>query len=121
MGIATLTVTIVLAAMVLFSGVGKLRHDPHIVKVIHDTIGVPLAWFPLLAAMEMAGAAGIVVGLWARMLGMVAGAGLVVYFAGAVVAHLRVGDGKGIGPAAFLLLLSAAAMVLRIAFHGTVL
>jgi hypothetical protein len=47
-------------------------------------------------------------------LGVAAGIGLVLYFACAVVAHLRVGDVKGIGPAAFLLALAAGAVVLRI-------
>lgn len=40
MGIAYLVITILLAAMALFSGFGKLRNDPHIVKVIHETVGV---------------------------------------------------------------------------------
>ena len=90
MGIASLVVTIVLAAIVLFSGIGKLRNDPHIVKVIHETVGVPMEYFPALAACELAGAAV------------------------SVVSHLRVGDAKGIGPAAMLLTMSAAALCLRI-------
>jgi uncharacterized membrane protein YphA (DoxX/SURF4 family) len=64
MGIASLVVTIVLAAMVLFSGIGKLRKDPHIVKVVHETIGVPMKYFPALAAYELAGATGLVLGIW---------------------------------------------------------
>jgi hypothetical protein len=43
-----------------------------------------------------------------------AGIGLVIYFAGASVSHLRVADVKGIGPAAFILVLAAAALALRI-------
>lgn len=54
MSIASLVVTIVLAAMVLFSGIGKLRNDPHIVNVIHETVGVPMKYFPALAACELA-------------------------------------------------------------------
>jgi hypothetical protein len=44
---------------------------------------------------------------------MAAGIGLVLYFVGAVVSHLRVGDSKGIGPAAFMLVVAAAALGLR--------
>jgi len=40
--------------------------------------------------------------------------GLALYFVGAIASHLRVGDVKGVGPAAFMLLLSAAALVMRI-------
>lgn len=114
MHIAYLTITAVLAAMVLFSGVGKLRNDPHIVKVIHETVGVPMKYFPALAACEFAGAAGLVLGIWWPLLGVAAGVGLVIYFAGAILSHLRVGDFRGIGPAAMLLAMSAAALYLRI-------
>jgi len=117
MGIAYLAVAVVLAAMVLFSGVGKLRHDPHIVKVIHETVGVPMKYFPLLAACEIAGAFGLVLGIWWPILGIAAAIGLVIYFVGAVISHVRVGDLKGIGPAAMLLTISAAALVLRVMAH----
>ena len=64
MGIAYLVITILLAAMALFSGFGKLRNDPHIVKVIHETVGVPMKYFPHLASCEIAGAVGLVAGIW---------------------------------------------------------
>jgi hypothetical protein len=70
MGIAYLVITILLAAMVTFSGIGKIRHDPRIVQVIHELIGVPLKYFPLLAACEFAGALGIVLGIWWPLLGV---------------------------------------------------
>jgi len=114
MGIAYLVITILLAAIVTFSGIGKIRHDPRIVQVIHELIGVPLKYFPLLAGCEFAGALGVVLGIWWPLLGVAAGIGLVIYFVGASVSHLRVGDVKGIGPAAFILVLAAAALVLRI-------
>ena len=117
MQIAYLTVAIVLAAMVLFSGVGKLRNDPHIVKVIHETVGVPMKYFPALAACEFAGAVGLIVGIWWPLLGVAAGMGLVLYFAGAIVSHLRVRDLRGIGPAAMLLTMSLAAVCLCVLQH----
>jgi|SRR5215831_15678260 len=97
MEIASLVITILLAAMVLFSGIGKLRNDPHIVKVVHETVGVPMKYFPLLAACEIAGAVGLVLGIWWLPLGVAAGIGLLLYFLVAVLSHLRVGDLKGIG------------------------
>ena len=47
--------------------------------------------------------------------GVAAGSGLVICFIGAIVSHLRVGDFKGIGAAAFMFGLSVASVVLRIA------
>lgn len=117
MGIAFLVVAVVLASMVLFSGIGKLRNDPHIVKVIHETVGVPMKYFPLLAACEIAGAFGLVLGIWWPILGIAAAIGLVIYFLGAIVSHVRVGDIRGIGPAAMLLTMSAGALILRVLAH----
>ena len=114
MGIAYLVITILLAAMVTFSGSGKIRRDPRIVQVIHQVVGVPMTYSPLLAACESAGALGVVLGIWWPILGMAGSIGLVIYFVGASVSHLRVGDVKGIGPAAFILVVAAAALALRI-------
>jgi uncharacterized membrane protein YphA (DoxX/SURF4 family) len=114
MHIAYLVVTIVFALMVALSGVGKIRRDPHQVRVIHETVGVPLRFFPLLAACELAGGLGLLVGIGWPPLGVAGGVGLVIYFLGAVVSHLRVGDFKGIGSAAFMLVLAGGALTLRI-------
>jgi uncharacterized membrane protein YphA (DoxX/SURF4 family) len=114
MGIAYLVLTIVLASIALFSGIGKLRHDPKIVKAIHEVVGVPMKYFPLLAACEVAGAVGLVLGIWWPSLGVLAAIGMLIYFLGAVLSHLRVGDIKGIGPAAFLSTMSAAVLCVRI-------
>jgi uncharacterized membrane protein YphA (DoxX/SURF4 family) len=112
--IAYLVITVLLAAIVTFSGIGKIRHDPYIVQSIHEVVGIPLKYFPLLAACEFAGALGVVLGIWWPYLGFAAGIGLVIYFVGATVSHVRVGDVKGIGPAAFMLVIAAAALALRI-------
>ena len=114
MDIAYLVITSTLAAMAAFSGIGKLRRDPHQVRVIHETVGVPLKFFPLLAACEFAGALGLLAGTGWPALGIAGGVGLVLYFVGAVVSHLRVGDFKGTGSAAFMLVVAAGALTLRI-------
>jgi len=117
MNTAYLLITILFAAMVAFSGLGKIRRDPRIVHVIHEVVGVPLKYFALLAACEFAGGLGLVLGIWWPSLGVAAGIGLVIYFVGATVSHLRVGDVKGMGPAVFMLALAAGALALRILTH----
>ena len=64
MHIPYLVITVVFALMVSYSAVGKIRRHPLQVRVIHETVGVPLKYFPLLAACEFAGALGLVVGIW---------------------------------------------------------
>ena len=110
---AYLALTSLAALVVVFSGIAKIRRDPKVVKVIHEIVGVPMEYLSLLAACEFAGALGIVAGIWWPPLGVAAGVGLVIYFIGAVVSHLRVGDAAGIGPAVFVLALSSAALVTR--------
>lgn len=55
--------------------------------------------------------------MWWPILGVAAAFGLIVYFVGATVSHLRVGDVKGIGAAAFMLVVAAAALAMRILTH----
>jgi uncharacterized membrane protein YphA (DoxX/SURF4 family) len=114
MDTAYLVIAILLAAMLVFSGLGKIRREPRQMRVVHEIVGVPLKYFPLLAACEFAGALGLVLGIWRPPLGVAAGIGLVLYFVGAIVSHLRVGDVKGTGPAAFMLGVAAGALATRI-------
>jgi uncharacterized membrane protein YphA (DoxX/SURF4 family) len=118
MNMAFLVVTGVFAAMVAFSGLGKIRRDPKITHVINEVVGVPLKYFSLLAACEIAGALGLVLGIWWPPIGVAASIGLVLYFVAAIASHLRVGDVKGIGPAAFMLVLAAGALATRILTLG---
>ena len=112
---AFVVLTVLCAMMAALSALMKIRRDPKVVKVIHETVGVPMKFFPHLAACEIAGALGLIIGIWSPRLGVAAGTGLVIYFIGAIVSHLRVGDVKGIGSAAFMLGLSVTAVALRIA------
>jgi len=119
MDTAYLLVTILFAAVVAFSAVAKIRRDPKVVHVIQEVVGVPLQFFPLLAACELAGALGLVLGIWSGWVGVAAGIGLVIYFVGAVVSHLRVGDVKGMGPAVFMLIAAGVALALRVLTNRT--
>ncbi|MGP4018881.1 DoxX family protein [Saccharopolyspora sp. 5N708] len=53
-------------------------------------LGLPRSWLPLLAVLKALGAAGLLLGLLGvRGIGAAAAIGLVAFFAGAVIAHLR--------------------------------
>ena len=114
MSIVYAAVAAVFAIMLTASGMMKIRRDPRSTKIIHDVVGVPLRVFSILAACEFAGALGLLAGIIRPSLGIAASVGLVAYFVGAVVGHLRVGDVKGLGPAAFMLFLSTACLILRV-------
>jgi hypothetical protein len=75
---------------------------------------LPLRFFPALAFLELAGAAGILIGLWLEPLGVAAAVGLVAYFLGALTGHLRVPDTKNLAMSLPALVLSVAALVLRL-------
>ena len=114
MSVVYAVLAIVVSLMVAASGMMKIRRDPRSTKVIHEVVGVPLKFFPVLAACEFAGGVGLLAGIVWRPLGVAASAGLVLYFVGATIGHMRVGDVKGIGPATFMLFMSAACLVLRV-------
>jgi hypothetical protein len=53
-------------------------------------VGVAEGWLPLLGTLKVAGATGLLIGLlWARVIGMAAAIGLVLFFAGAIATHIR--------------------------------
>lgn len=114
MFIATVIVSIAIAALATMSGLMKIQQNEQVVAGIHGTIGVPLRYFPVLAGLEIVGAIGVIVGLWYAPIGIAAAAGLTAYFAGAIIAHIRVGDTEGRTRPMLPLALSIVALVLRI-------
>jgi hypothetical protein len=113
--IALVVVTALLAAICLNSAALKLRQHEQVLAVISGTVGVPKRYLPVLAGLEIAGAAGILLGLWLEPLGVLAAAGLVAYFVGAVGGHLRVRDTKNLVMPLPPLVLAIAVLVLRLA------
>jgi hypothetical protein len=114
MPIAHVAVSVSMSLLTIISGVAKLRLAPHVVKVIHHDVRVPMAWFPWLAACEFAGAVGLLIGIAWPPLGLAAAIGLIVYFLGAIIAHVRVGDFKGLGAPTFLWGLAVACLVTQL-------
>jgi hypothetical protein len=78
-------------------------------------VGVPESWLIVLGILKAAGALGLLLGLiGVPLIGTAAAIGLVLFFVGAIIAHLRARD-YSIGPAAAYLLLAVAALVLDLA------
>jgi hypothetical protein len=74
-------------------------------------VSVPESWITMLGTLNAAAALGLLLGLvGVPLVGTAAALGLVMYFVGAIVTHLRVRD-YSIGPAAAFLLLAVAALV----------
>jgi hypothetical protein len=78
---------------VFFTGLGtaKMRAVPAMrERAAH--VGLSTDAYRAIGALEVAGAAGVLVGLAEPRLGGLAGAGLLVLLGGALVAHRRTGD-----------------------------
>lgn len=113
MFVATVVVSVLIAALAAFSGGSKLARSPMQLAAM-EAVRFPVDRMWLLGAAELAGAAGVLAGLLWWPLGAAAATGLVLYFVGAVLAHLRVGDVKGVVNPVLPLALSVGALVLRL-------
>lgn len=87
------------------------------VKVVADRVRVSRRWMAPLGALLASGAIGLLAGFAVPALGTAAAIGLILYFACAVTAHLRVRDCQ-IGGAVFFLLLAAAALATNVGYHN---
>lgn len=111
MTIVATVLSVLLAVVLIGSGFAKLTRADQVVENL-TRAGVPLAMYPFLAIVEFAGAIGLIWGIWWTPIGVAAAIGVVLYFVGAVAAHLRAKD-NGIAPAAVLGVIAAAIAILR--------
>jgi uncharacterized membrane protein YphA (DoxX/SURF4 family) len=116
MFIAAAIVSSLLAAALIISARAKLVKDERIVTGM-TKLGVPQEKLWLLAIAELAGAVGLIVGLFWWPIGVAAAIGVILYFIGAVTFHLRVHD-KRVEAPAILLLAGVAALILRATTTG---
>jgi hypothetical protein len=107
----TTAVTVALALLFLLSGATKVVPNPRSLPV-REKLAIPATAWGLLGAAEIAGAAGVLVGLSVKPLGIAAAIGLVLVSVGAVAAHVRLKDGLHAAPAVVALVLAAATLVL---------
>jgi hypothetical protein len=80
-------------------------------------VGVPRRALIPLAILKIAGALGLLIGIGVPPLGVAAATGLVLFFIGAMTAHLRVHDYTSLPFPGVFLLLAAASLVLRVASY----
>ncbi|MEU8657773.1 DoxX family protein [Actinoplanes philippinensis] len=70
-------------------------------KAQADMKRIPRRYVPVLGSLLAAGTAGLLTGFAVPLIGTAAAVGLVLYFTGALVAHLRVGSRNLLGWAIF--------------------
>ncbi|MGI8690690.1 MAG: DoxX family protein [Thermomicrobiales bacterium] len=74
---------------------------------------VPESWLTTLGILKAAGALGLLVGFAVPLIGTAAAVGLILFFVGAIITHLRARD-YSLAYAAVYLLLTVTALVLRL-------
>lgn len=85
-----------------------------------EAIGVPASWFPVLGTLKAAGAAGLLAGLAGlTWLGVAAAVGLVCFFTGALIAHLRSRAFHGVGFTVAMWVAAVACLGLSVWFVRT--
>ena len=77
---------------------------------------LPRSWVPVLGMLLAAGSAGLLAGFAVPLVGTLSAAGLVLYFVGALVAHLRVGSRQLAGRAVFFAT-AVAALTVNLSYH----
>lgn len=111
MSIAYFVVTAVTVAVT--AGIAVADYVPaKFVLANSAQVGVPPSWLPMLGTLKLAGAVGLVAGLVLPAIGIAAAAGLVLFFAGAIITHIRAGVLYNIAFPGGYLLLSAASLAL---------
>jgi len=108
-----LIVTILTAAANIFSATCDfIRYEK--VSIAMAKAGVSESWMTTLGVLKAAGALGLLVGIEVPVVGIAAAVGLIVFFVGAIITHLR-GRDYSLGPVMLFLLLTIAALAARLA------
>jgi hypothetical protein len=105
--------SVVLAAPLVFAAIRKLGHSEDVVRS-YARVGVPEDKLNALAVILLAGAAGLIGGLFWDPIGVAAALGLVLYFVLAVAAHIRFHDGQRLPTPLVILALATALLIMRV-------
>ena len=112
---AYVTITIIAS---VFTGIAAVTYliGHEYPKAQADMKRVPRSWVPGLGALLAAGSLGLLAGFAVSLLGTLAAVGLVLYFLGAFIAHLRVGSRQLVGWAVFFSI-AVAALAVNLGYH----
>lgn len=113
MSAAAVTVTVLLAAILTYSAVRKLSHRREVVRA-YVRVGVPEERLDQLAAVLLAGAAGLLLGLAWAPAGVAAAAAVTLYFVVAAGFHVRADDLRTLPTPLVIAALAAAALALQL-------
>ncbi|GAA1654276.1 DoxX family protein [Actinoplanes couchii] len=107
----TYTIVTVVAAFFTGSAAAFYLLGHEYPKKQADMKGIPRRYVPVLGLLLAAGSAALLTGFAVRPVGAAASIGLVLYFTGALIAHLRVGSRDLVGWAIFAVTVLAALAV----------
>jgi DoxX-like protein len=114
---AYIAVTIAYSVALTLSAIVYLARIKRVVATM-TRLDLSESWPPVLGALKAAGALGLLVGLAVPAIGIAAAIGLVLYFVGAIVTHVRARafrTDEGFPLAIAFLVVAVAALVLRLA------
>ena len=99
---AYVVVTVLAAAANIFSATCDFVRYKQ-VSIAMANAGVPESWMTMLGILKAAGALGLLVGIGVPLIGTAAAVGLILFFVGAIITHLRarllIRPGGGLPPA----------------------
>ncbi|WP_262286345.1 DoxX family protein [Micromonospora sp. MA102] len=114
MTLASSILAVLLALVFLTLGTAKIRAVQPMRELAAEA-GFSVAAYRRIGLLEVAAAVGLLIGLFQPLVGVLAGAGLLLLLSGALVVHLRKGDGpKKYAPALVCGLLVATYLVLEL-------
>jgi hypothetical protein len=115
MFIAYVVVTALLAAYLTYSAWADFVRHPQVLDLM-SRAGVPESSMPVLGALKGAGALGLLVGFAVPLIGTAAAFGVILFFVGALITHVRARlYGIWIVFPSVALLWTVAALALRLA------
>jgi hypothetical protein len=114
MTVAAAIVSVLLAALMTVAAIRKLSHRESVVQS-YLRAGVPEDKLDYLALVLLGGAAGLLLGLLWRPIGVAAAVGVVCYFVVAVAFHIRADDTKNLPTPIALEAIAIGVLVLRLA------
>jgi uncharacterized membrane protein YphA (DoxX/SURF4 family) len=113
MFVATVILTLVLAAVFLGAGIPKILGTKTSLRM-RDQLQINPRLYRVVGFLEIAAVAGLLIGLVVPVLSVAAAVGLALLMIGGIVTHISAGEAKGSLPAAVIFAAAVAAATLRI-------